>query len=406
MQPPSATATFDSASEVPLTGGSGYVVYEVVDANPSIRESAQFPAFLGLAPSPGGRTVVTGETVQLAPVSTVFTASPTAPIPRFVASEPQSDCSAVNDCTAGYFPRMTVSAPELVKMAAFAGSPAATKYIQVRNAGSGVLRWNATASRDATWLQLSPASGVNSGTIRIDASSAGMAPGVYNATITIDGGPLAGVRMIPVSFQVSAAEPQPVVPVVSGIGNAADPSIASIVPGSIATIFGENLDGRAVTVTFDEVPAEILYSDTRQINLIAPPAIAGKTSAQMIVSVDGTASKGSAITLGYAAPAIFPGAVLNQDYSANSEDNPARSGSVVQVFATGLPSAGVITARIHDQVITAPYYAGPAPGFSGLQQVNIVVPTLPAMQTAVFVCGGTSLDEQVCSPAAKIWVAQ
>jgi len=36
----------DSVSEVPLTNGAGYAVYEVVDTNPSVIESVQFPTFV------------------------------------------------------------------------------------------------------------------------------------------------------------------------------------------------------------------------------------------------------------------------------------------------------------------------------------------------------------------------
>lgn len=41
--PEMGTTTFTSASEVPMSNGAGNVVYEVVDANPAVQESAQFP---------------------------------------------------------------------------------------------------------------------------------------------------------------------------------------------------------------------------------------------------------------------------------------------------------------------------------------------------------------------------
>jgi uncharacterized protein (TIGR03437 family) len=405
MPPPGAPASFNSAGEIPVNDGAAYAVYEVVDSDPSVQESAQVPTFLGLAPSRGGASVVTGQSANLAPVSDVITASPAAPIPRFIEAEPGSDCPAVNDCSAGYFPRMTVFAPERLEMTAVAGSRT-TKYIQVRNAGSGVLRWSASATYAgaSNWLTFWPASGVNNGTIRIDASAAGLAPGIYEATVTINGGALAGSRTVPVRFQVNEAQPVPVAPVITQIGNAADASIAVVTPGSIASIFGGNLKGQVVSVTFDGAPAEVLYSDAKQINLVVPAALAGKSTANLVVSVDGNASAPKAVNVSAASPAIFPGAVLNQDYSVNSETNPAPSGSVVQVFATGLPASGVITAKIHDRVVAAPYYAGAAPGLPGVQQVNIVVPEFPAMQTFVYVCGGAPDATQVCSPAAKIWV--
>ena len=44
----SATAA-DTVNEVVLGGGSGILVYEVVDANPAAIESAQIPIFVGVA---------------------------------------------------------------------------------------------------------------------------------------------------------------------------------------------------------------------------------------------------------------------------------------------------------------------------------------------------------------------
>ena len=55
--------------------------------------------------------------------------------------------------------------------------------------------------------------------------------------------------------------------------------------------------------------------------------------------------------------------------------------------------------KIHDYTVT-PLYAGTAPGFIGLQQVNAEVPqTLQSITTELSVCWG-----QVCSPARAITV--
>ena len=75
------------------------------------------------------------------------------------------------------------------------------------------------------------------------------------------------------------------------------------------------------------------------------------------------------------APGIFANGILNQDYSVNSSKQPAAPGSVIQMFATGLSGTGVITANIGSEVVAQPYYAGPAPGFAGLQQVDLILPS-------------------------------
>ncbi len=405
---PAAQTAFNSVGEIAVSG-SGYAVFEVVDANPFVRESAQFPTFLGLTPNSGASGTPTGSSISLAPVSTVFTQSLTAPIPRFLESPPPSDCTALNDCSAGYLPQFQVDSTPL-QISVPAGQRV-TQYLPIRNSGAGTLRWTASVmypSGAATdFLVLSPAQGVNNGTLRIDAVAGGLAPGIYQATINLNAGPLAATPAIPVTLTVTGAGPAtPLSPTLTSIRNAAADQ-STLVAGSLATIMGQNLGGRAISVTFDGTPATLLYLSSQQINLQVPLALAGKQSARVVVSVDGNPSSAWIVNLAAAAPGIFPGAVLNQDWSVNGASAPAPAGSVVQVFATGLPATGVITAKIHDRTVPVPQYGGPAPGFPGVQQVNLVVPSdLPTMQTYVFVCGGPTADQQACSAPAMIWIAQ
>src|SRR5262249_6774 len=44
-----ASVSFDSVTQLPITNGSTYVVYEVLDANATVLESAQFPTFVATA---------------------------------------------------------------------------------------------------------------------------------------------------------------------------------------------------------------------------------------------------------------------------------------------------------------------------------------------------------------------
>jgi uncharacterized protein (TIGR03437 family) len=407
---PGSQTSFNSVGEIGLASGSGYAVFEVVDGNPFARESAQFPTFLGLAPNSGASGTPTGFSVSLAPVSTVFIQSQTAPIPRFLETAPPSDCTALGDCSAGYLPQFQVDSTPLQFVAVSGQS--ATQYLPIHNVGAGTLRWTAQAvyppGTASNFLVLSPTQGVNNGTLRIDAVTRGLTPGTYQATIQLDAGPLASNPAIPVTLTVTSAGPVPVPsPSITSIKNAADADQSTLVAGSLATVMGASLGGRTVSVTFDGTPANLLYLSNQQINLQVPAALGGKPSARVVVSVDGNISTASTVNLANAAPGIFPGGVLNQDWNVNSGTATARVGSVVQVFATGLPSSGVITAKIHDRVVSVPQYGGPAPGFPGVQQVNLYIPSdLPTMQTYVFVCGGATADQQVCSAPAKIWITQ
>jgi uncharacterized protein (TIGR03437 family) len=104
-------------------------------------------------------------------------------------------------------------------------------------------------------------------------------------------------------------------------------------------------------------------------------------------------------------PGIFVPGILNQDYSVNSPASPARTGTFVQIFATGLlPSAGTaqVEAKLHDQIYTSLPYAGPAPGIPGVQQVNLLIPEgWPTMTTEVLVCASAG-GVRACSPPVKI----
>ena len=154
----------NGATQVPLTNGSGYVVYEVTDANPNILESAQFPTFISISSVTAPATA--SETVSFAPVSTTQTASTTAPIPRFAATTPSNDCTLVGDCSANYYPKLSASTAGL-NLTATAGGNSNNGYIAVDNVAGGTLSWNAsvTYNQGAGWLTLAPSSGQNNGTI-------------------------------------------------------------------------------------------------------------------------------------------------------------------------------------------------------------------------------------------------
>ena len=214
-------------------------------------------------------------------------------------------------------------------------------YIAVRNANANqsVLNWTAAVRylSGADWLVLSPAVGLNNGTIRVDAIPQKLAPGTYTAQIVIDAGE-AGSRIVPVTLVVNALPPQqpttpttptgpttpttpttpPVTPPVNTPGvtsvtNGANFLPGPVVPGSIATVKGTKFSGKTVAVTFDAIPARVIYTDATQINLQVPDRLAGKSSAQMIVSVDGVNSSSMAIPLTGVSPAIFNNGILNEN---------------------------------------------------------------------------------------------
>jgi uncharacterized protein (TIGR03437 family) len=397
--PGPGTTAFTSVSEVTLANGAGNVVYEVVDSNPSVRESAQFPTFVGLAPAGGGNSIMANSQVSFAPLSTVNVAS-TAPIPRFADVTPQSDCAALGDCNAAYFPHLFVDSPPL-DFTSSAGAGIQIKDVRVVNNGGGLLNWTATVTYQSGsgWLTATPPSDATGATLFVTVDPNNIPPGAYQATITVDAGPLAGTKTLPVTLNVTHG------PMVSAVVNAASFQTGPVVAGSLATITGSGLAGSSVAVTFDSVPAKQLYSSGTQINLQVPVAVAGMSQARMMVVVDGQTAA-QTVALALVAPAIFPRGILNRDNTVNSASNPAVPGSAIQIFATGLasPGSGAITARIAGRDILAPNYGGAAPGIPGVQQVNIVIPAdLPAGATQVEVCAlAADPNQRICSPPAPV----
>jgi uncharacterized protein (TIGR03437 family) len=183
----------------------------------------------------------------------------------------------------------------------------------------------------------------------------------------------------------------------------------SIAPDSLATIFGTNLsvstasasldsDGQlptelaATRVEFNGVAAQLFYVSPVQINLVVPSGLVlGTANVAVRSTVSGLAKTGAAL-LGQTAPAVFTsdasgsgsGAILN---AINYLPAPFlvltdTGGSDVQtrlaIYGTGLRHAAAVTAVAQDSSGNAytmnVEYAGAAPGFFGLDQVNVVLP--------------------------------
>ncbi|HLI85948.1 MAG TPA: IPT/TIG domain-containing protein [Bryobacteraceae bacterium] len=402
----SSPVTFNSVTQVPLTNGSGYAVYEVVAANSTLIESAQFPTFLGLthvtAPA------VAQESISLAPVSNVTAATATDPVPRFSSVKPASDCSIIGDCQAPYFPKLSVvDLP--VNLTASAGGSSPNGYIYVQNAGGGEMAWSATvhyAGNATGWLSLYEPATINGATITVTANAQGLAAGTYQANVVIDAGPLAGNATIPVTLVVQSgiAMPPPSAVTVSSVVNAATFATTPLVAGSLATVKGSNMVGANLSVTFDGLPATLIYTSASQINLQVPPAVANNTTANLVVTVNGTSSAPVTVQLAPAWPAIFGNGVLNQDNSVNSISAPAASGTILQIFATGIPTGATVTAQIGTKSGLVPQYAGPAPGLTGVQQVNLAIPAGLAPQTAQLTLCAAVGGQQFCSPAYPLYM--
>ncbi len=238
------------------------------------------------------------------------------------------------------------------------------------------------------------------------------------------------LRQIPlflIATAFAAAQPPSPAPTISpgGIVNAASLSrtaSATLAPGSIATIFGENLSTTTaladslpwsttmggVSVTFAGMPAAVLYVSPGQVNVQVPWSILefGQTTrmAPVVLTRGGVASMGMDVAIGRSSPAIFtssgmgsgPAVAMNAADGTMAQPSragarPARIGSVIAIYATGqgpvsptLPTGRptlVVNRRntILPEVLIGGrpaqvLYAGLAPNVPGINQINAVVP--------------------------------
>jgi len=399
--PGSGTVTFDSATAVPLINGGAEVVYEVVDSNvlAVAHESAEIPTFVGLAPT-SNYGPLGDETVTLGPLSTVAQATQTDPVPRFISAVPPADCALHGDC--GSFPTMVVNSTAL-QFTAEAGSPNQGTSITVSNSGGGPLDFYVSVSYQsgADWLSVNVGT---MGNVGLTVLPGNLVPGVYQATLTFDAGPYAGTQTLPVTLTITV----PITgPRIYGIDNAATYASGAQAPGSLAMLTGARLSGKTVVVTFDAIEANLLYISDVQINLQVPPQLESQSVTQVVVNVDGTPTAPFTLALTPLNPGIFPTGVLNQDMTLNSVTNPAKIGSIISVFATGLPSDGSsISAILRGSDAGPLQYAGPAPGLIGVEQVNLQIPSsFVPMTTDLVLCGlDPTSGNKVCSPPVSVTV--
>jgi uncharacterized protein (TIGR03437 family) len=398
----SGPVTLDSVSQIPVVNGSAYAVYEVVDANASSIEYAQYPTFLGLVPDGNRLPTITSEEVFFAPSSTVGVATATDPLPRFVPITALPDCAIVGGCDPT--PPQLTSTTTSLEFSEQAGSTYQVANVPVTNSGGGAMPWVASVSYNAGasgWLSISPSQGFGSGTLQTAALPHSLGPGTYTATLTINAGGVAGVLTIPATLVITT----PPAPAISAVLNAASFLPEPVVPGSLTTVMGTLFGGTNVSASFNSLPATILFSNDTQINLLVPAGLAGQASAQLVVTVDGVSSAPTTVSVAPFEPGIFAGGIVNQDGSVNSATNAAAPSSIIALWATGLSGTGTITGNIGGENISIPYYAGPAPGFIGVQQVNLMVPTdLAPGSTQVYVCGAASGAAAVCSIPAPLTI--
>ena len=330
---------------------------------------------------------------------------------------------------------LAVSSLQVGFAAVAEGAKPAPQSLFISNLGETPLNWTvaATTFTGGAWLTVSPGSGTDNGPLQLTADTTGMGLGTYQGQITITS-PGAVNSPIRVPVRLDLSRPTPRFQAI-GVVNAATYVSGPVAPGEILSIFGARLGPEqsaqaqfdpdtgklpttlgGVQVTFDGVPAPLYFVSFGQLNLQVPFEVGGKTSARLLVTVPDLDPAGLTVPVAEAAPGLFTTGLdgrrvlaVNQDNSINAADNPAAAGSVVVLYLTGqgmtnpkvptgapaplvspFPLPALPVAVTIDALPARVIFAGLAPGFVGLTQINAEVPraVLPSSNVPVSVSLG------------------
>ncbi len=198
---------------------------------------------------------------------------------------------------------------------------------------------------------------------------------------------------------------------VSGLTNAASYT-TTLAPGELVSLFGASLSAAPAAATqlplptqlqdahvsVNGVAAPLVYASWGQVNGQIPFETQAGSAQVQVTSSAGTATM--TVQVAAVAPAIF---TLNQQgtgagaiqhgitYQVVTDSNPAAAGEIISIYCTGLgavnpsaqtgaappvppPQAAAPVQVSIGGVAVQPLYAGVAPGFPGLYQVNAQIP--------------------------------
>jgi len=206
-----------------------------------------------------------------------------------------------------------------------------------------------------------------------------------------------------------------------GVTDAANytPITNAVAPGELVSLYGNfgvsthvaaglplstTLDGVQVLVNGQAAPVFVVSQN--QVSALIPYDTSGQSFATFQVVVNGSKSNQVTVYVDNSSPGIYTlsqngigaGAVLHSDYSEVDNSNPAKPGETVTLFLNGLgpvtpevadgvaaPSSPLSTSVESDSVFlylddgqsftpASVSFAGLAPGFAGLYQVNFTLP--------------------------------
>jgi uncharacterized protein (TIGR03437 family) len=190
------------------------------------------------------------------------------------------------------------------------------------------------------------------------------------------------------TFKAGGISPGEIISIYGGPGVSLGPSTPVGLQLTSAGLVSNQLGGTQVTI--GGVAAALTYVSGSQVNAVVPYEVAGQTSTQIEVVVQGKPTNSVTVPVVAASPGIF--VITNPDGSVNSPSNPVSSSGYLVLYGTGegqttpggidggvntsvFPKPNLpVTVQVGGQTAQVPY-AGAAPDFvAGVLQVNVLIP--------------------------------
>jgi uncharacterized protein (TIGR03437 family) len=298
------------------------------------------------------------------------------------------------------------------------GTAAQTQNVAVTDAGQGTLTVSgvtATAASSGTWLT---AATVNGG-ISVTATPTGLSPGNYTGTVTIASNGVNGNAVIPVDLTIAAQGP-PIASAGGVVNNGTFAGGEPLAQGDIAAVFGNQFDFDAplpaakvplqttldgIQVLVNGTAAPLYYVSAGQINFEIPiDAATGGGTVQIVRN--GMAGNLVYVDINAQVPRfiVYDGGygIMTTPAAALTgiPSNPVKVGDTIVIYAIGLgptsppvasgtasPSSTLAvvpgTTKVcfgvedpfHQAPCATPLFVGLTPGFVGLYQINVTIPS-------------------------------
>ena len=295
------------------------------------------------------------------------------------------------------------------------GASKQLQYIVVSNASGGTLavsNASAVTTSGGNWLTTSVVSGIYVGAT---ADPAGLAPGTYNATVTIASNAANSTITVPIELNVLATGP-PVARPFGVVNNATFEPGAQLAQGDLPAIFGEQFttgdvqlpglplptSAGGATVYLNDVAVPIYYLSATQINFLIP--VDAKVG-EGVIRVDRDGQRGNSISVIIAKSAPKLTIAVTQSVQVVSTpfggpSTPVTAGQVVTIYGVGFgqTTPPVATGQqapsnplamvpglnnlvyfgagglFKNPVSQVPQFIGLTPGGIGLYQINVQIP--------------------------------